>query len=251
MPYGMYISAEGAAAQAQRLEVIANNMANVDTAGFKQDVPTFQARFAEAIQRGRAQPGDRSINDIGGGVKIINVQTDHSMGTLKRTGNDLDFAINGPGFFQVRGDDGETYLTRAGDFAMDAHGRLVTQNGHRLVLDAQGAEIQLQPNVPWTFSKDGFINQDGTLHALAMSQPESLNELVKVGSNMFKATGPTKPLELQDRNVRQGYLEMSGASPVRQMMSMIETTRAFEANTRMIQNQDSVLGTLISRVLQA
>src|SRR3954466_6456534 len=90
MPYGMYISAEGASAQAQRLEVIANNLANADTAGFKQDVPTFQARFSEAIQRGQAQPGDRSINDIGGGVKMINVQTDHSMGELKHTGNDLD-----------------------------------------------------------------------------------------------------------------------------------------------------------------
>src|SRR4051812_44117515 len=115
MPYGMYISAEGAAAQAQRLEVIANNMANVDTVGFKQDVPTFQARFSEAIQRGQAQPGDRSINDIGGGVKIVGVQTDHSAGEMKRTGNDFDLAINGKGFFHVRGDDGNQYLTRAGD----------------------------------------------------------------------------------------------------------------------------------------
>ena len=118
MPYGMYISAEGAAVQAQRLEVIANNLANVDTAGFKQDVPTFQARFAEAIQKGQAQSGDRSINDIGGGVKVMNVATDYSMGEMKRTGNDLDLAINGKGFFQVKGDDGKQYLTRAGDFAM-------------------------------------------------------------------------------------------------------------------------------------
>src|SRR5436309_14554618 len=117
MPYGMYISAEGAAAQAQRLEVIANNLANVDTPGFKQDVPTFQARFSEAIQKGQARSGDRSMNDIGGGVKIVSTQTDHSMGELKHTGNDLDLAINGKGFFHVRGDDGETYLTRAGDFA--------------------------------------------------------------------------------------------------------------------------------------
>src|SRR5947207_15044099 len=99
MPYGMYISAEGAAAQAQRLEVIANNMANVDTAGFKQDVPTFQARFAEAIQRGTAQSGNKSVNDVGGGVKVIDTQTDFSAGIFKPTGNDLDFAINGKGFF--------------------------------------------------------------------------------------------------------------------------------------------------------
>jgi flagellar basal body rod protein FlgG len=84
-----------------------------------------------------------------------------------------------------------------------------------------------------------------------MSQPESLNELTKIGHNMFKPSGTVKPLELTDRNVRQGYLEMSGSNPVRQMMAMIETTRAFEANTRMVQNQDTMLGALISRVLRA
>jgi flagellar basal-body rod protein FlgF/flagellar basal-body rod protein FlgG len=247
----MYISAEGAAAQAQRLEVIANNLANVDTAGFKQDVPTFQARFSEAIQRGQAQSGDRSVNDIGGGVKIIDVQTDHSTGQLKHTGNELDLAINGKGFFHVRGEDGERYLSRAGNFALDTQGRLVTQNGHRPVLDQSGSEIVLSREVPMSISPDGFINQAGAIYALGMSQPVSIGELVKVGNNLFQPLGNVQPLALAERNIRQGYLEMSGANPVRQMMAMIETTRAFEANTRMIQNQDTMLGSLISRVLQA
>jgi flagellar basal-body rod protein FlgF/flagellar basal-body rod protein FlgG len=247
----MYISAEGAAAQAQRLEVIANNLANVDTAGFKQDLPTFQARFAEAIQQGQAQAGDGSMNDIGGGVKIINVDTDHSNGLLKHTGNDFDLAINGSGFFHVRGDDGQQYLTRAGNFTLDTQGRLVTQNGHRPVLDQGGSEIVLLRDLPWSVSPDGFISQGGAIFALGMSQPESLDELLKIGNNLFQATGNVRPLQLAERNIRQGYLEMSGANPVRQMMAMIETTRAFEANTRMIQNQDTMLGSLISRVLQA
>jgi flagellar basal-body rod protein FlgF len=251
MPYGMYISAEGAAAQAQRLEVIANNLANVDTAGFKQDVATFQARFAEAIQQGQAQSGDGSMNDLGGGVKIIDVETDHSNGQLKHTGNDFDLAINGPGFFHVRGDDSQQYLTRAGNFALDTQGRLVTQNGHRPVLDQGGSEIVLTPSTPWSMSPDGFISQAGAIYALGMSQPESTDDLVKMGNNMYQPLGNVRPLALNERNVRQGYLEMSGANPVRQMMAMIETTRAFEANTRMIQNQDTVLGSLISRVLQA
>jgi flagellar basal body rod protein FlgG len=249
MPYGMYISAEGAAAQAQRLEVIANNMANADTAGFKQDVATFQARFAEAIQQGQAQPGNRSVNDIGGGVKIIDVETDYSNGLLKHTGNDLDLAITGEGFFHVRGDDGKSYLTRAGNFALDTEGRLVTQNGQRPVLDQADGEIVLSRDLPWSISNDGFISQAGTTFALGMSRPESLDSLVKVGNNMYDSLGTVAPLELEERNVRQGYLEMSGANPVRQMMSMIETTRAFEANTRMIQNQDSMTGSLLSRVL--
>jgi len=251
MPYGVYISAEGAAAQAQRLEVIANNLANADTAGFKQDVASFQARFAEAIQQGKVQAGDRSMNDIGGGVKIIDVETDYSNGVLKHTGNDFDLAIAGEGFFHVRGDDGQQYLTRAGDFALDTQGRLVTQNGHRPVLDQGGREILMSRSVPWSITSDGFISQAGTTFALGMSRPNSLDELVKLGNNLYESLGGVKPLELNERNVRQGYLEMSGANPVRQMMAMIETTRAFEANTRMIQNQDTVTGSLLSRVLQS
>lgn len=251
MPYGMYISAEGAAAQAQRLEVIANNLANVDTAGFKQDVATFQARYAEAIQQGQAQAGDRSMNDIGGGVKIIDVQTDQSVGELKRTGNDLDLAITGKGFFHVRGDDGQQYLTRAGNLVLDTESRLVTQNGHRPILDQSGSEIVLSADVPWSISPDGFISQGGGIAAIGMSQPESLDDMIKVGNNMYQPLGTVRPLALAERNIRQGYLEMSGSNPVRQMMAMIETTRAFEANTRMIQNQDTMLGSLISRVLRA
>jgi flagellar basal-body rod protein FlgF/flagellar basal-body rod protein FlgG len=247
----MYISAEGAAAQAQRLEVIANNLANVDTAGFKQDVPTFQARFAEAIQQGAASERDQSINDVGGGVKLIDVMTDFSAGRFEPTGKPFDLAINGNGFFHIRGDDGQVYLSRAGNFTMDPAGRIVTEVGHRPVLDQQNAEITLLADQPWSISPDGFISQAGNLRALGMSQPKSPGDLVKVGNNLFRPLAPVDRVPLAERQVRQGYLEMSGANPVRQMMAMIETTRGFEANSRMIQNQDSMLGTLISRVLRA
>ena len=90
-------------------------MANVDTAGFKQDVPMFQARFAEAIQQGQAQPGNGSINDIGGGVKIIDVQTDYSQGEMKRTGRRPRLRDQRRRFLPREGDDGEQYLSRAGD----------------------------------------------------------------------------------------------------------------------------------------
>jgi flagellar basal body rod protein FlgG len=251
MPYGLYISAEGAAAQAQRLEVIANNLANVDTAGFKQDVPTFQARFSEAIQQGQASPGDRSENDVGGGVKLSEVLTDFSAGSFQSTGNPLDMAISGEGFFHVRGDDGQIQLTRAGNFTLDQAGRLVTQVGQRPILDQAGTEIALDNGLPWSLSPDGFLSQAGTLRALGLSRPQSLGDLVKTGQNMFRSLGPVEPVPLAEREVRQGYLEMSAANPIRQMMAMIETTRGFEANTRMIQSQDSALGTLISRVLRA
>jgi flagellar basal body rod protein FlgG len=247
----MYISAEGAAAQARRLEVIANNLANVDTAGFKEDVPTFQARFAEAIQRGKATAGDRSINDVGGGVKLMDVSTDFAAGQYQPTGNPFDIAISGQGFFHIKGDDGKVYLSRAGNFTLDSNGRLITESNNFAVLDQQNSEIVLSNDQPWSISSDGFISQSGTLRALGLSQPRSLGDLMKVGNNLFRPLATVDRVPLAERQVRQGYLEMSGANQVNQMMAMIESTRAFEANSRMIQSQDSALGTLISRVLRS
>jgi flagellar basal body rod protein FlgG len=214
-------------------------------------VPTFQARFAEAIQRGTAQSGNKSVNDVGGGVKVIDTQTDFTPGVYKPTGNELDFAINGPGFFHVKSADGQTTYSRAGNFTLDRNGRLVTEDGMRPILDQGGNEIVMQPGQPFTVSPDGFISQAGNLRALGLSQPKSLGDFVKAGNNSFRSLGPVDPVPLAARQIRQGYLEMSGANSVSQMMAMIESTRGFEANTHMIQNQDSMTGTLISRVLHS
>ena len=119
------------------------------------------------------------------------------------------------------------------------------------MLDQAGSEIVLASGEPWNVTPDGFITQAGSAVALGMSNPQSLDELVKVGHNMFRPLGETDAVPLEARSVRQGHLEMSGANPVRQMMAMIETTRAFEANTKMIQSQDSMIGSLLSRVLRA
>jgi flagellar basal-body rod protein FlgF len=251
VPYGLYISAEGAAAQSRRLEVIANNMANSETVGFKQDVPTFQARYAQAIQQGLASPGDQSINNIGGGVKMFDVATDFSEGQFSTTNKQFDFAINGNGFFHIQGADGKPYLSRAGDFSLDAKGRLVTNEGGFPVLDQQFSEITINGDLPWYMTPDGFIVQDGNAKAIGLSQPKSTAELEKVGNNMFRPTGKIEPVPLAERNVRQGFLELSGSNPVNQMMAMIESTRGFEANSRMIQAQDSAIGTLVGRVLRS
>src|SRR5256885_9866868 len=128
MPYGLYISAEGAKAQTTRLETIAHNLANVDTVGFKQDLARLQARNAEAIQRGLASAGSGSINDIGGGVQVRDTVTSFAAGNYEHTGRPLDMAINGDGFFVVQKGN-QQYLTRAGNFQLDPQGRLVTTHG--------------------------------------------------------------------------------------------------------------------------
>jgi len=247
----MYLSAEGAKVQSQRLEFIANNLANLETPGFKRDVPTFQARFAEAIQQGSDYAGSKSRNDLGGGVKMIEVDTDFSTGTLRSTEVDTDFAVNGEGFFQVRTPSGETLLTRAGDFHVDAQGRLLTQTGRYEVLDDGGGAIKLDPEQTWQFLPGGLIDQSGSQVALGLQQPESLGDLVKVGNNAFRPLGPTTPVPTEQRDIRQGYLEQSGVSSTNAMMAMIETSRAFEANTKMIQHQDGMLSQLLSRVLRS
>src|SRR5215204_3929700 len=117
MPYGLYISAEGAQAQSRRMEVVANNLANVDTVGFRRDVAQFQARFAEEIERGRDHYGSGTMNNLGGGVQVRSTATDFTPGSLKRTNNETDMAIRGDGFFVVqKGRD--RLLTRAGDFTL-------------------------------------------------------------------------------------------------------------------------------------
>jgi flagellar basal-body rod protein FlgF len=249
MPYGLYISAEGANVQAQRLETIANNMANVETPGFKRDIPTFQARFAEAIQQGTSQSGNRGIDDVGGGVKTIAVTTDFSGTTLRDTSIPTDFAINGDGFFRLRSPDGQELLSRAGNFRLNGQGKLVNSTGDFSVLDSSGNDIVLNTEEPWSVDPGGMIRQLDTIQEISLEQPASLGDLVKAGNNMFRALAQTMPVDPDHRDIRQGYLEQSGVNPTREMMAMIETSRAFEANTKLIQHQDGMLSALIDRAM--
>ena len=160
VPYGMYLSAAGAQAQTRRLEVVANNLANVDTVGFKRQLAVFQARFAEAIQRGQAKAGSGSINDPGGGVEMVPSKTDFTPGPLKNTKTPTDMAIDGDGFFVVdKG--GEHYLTRAGNFRLTDRGQLVTQQGYP-VLSENLSPITIDPLAgDWQLAGSGTIRQQG------------------------------------------------------------------------------------------
>lgn len=250
MPYGLYMSAEGAAAQSRRIEVISNNLANVDTPGFKRDVAVFQARYAEMIGRGLDRPGSRSLNDIGGGIAVRETKTDFTVGPLQRTDLPTDVAINGDdAFFLVRREDGD-YLTRAGNFLWDATGTLVTQEGDQ-VLDESGSPVVIDPLRPWTFSPDGGVVQNGTRVNLAMVRPESYHDLHKVGSNFFRSTVEPLPVPVEERRIVTGFVEKSGVRPTLEMMELLEASRAFEANVTLIKHQDQMIGGLTGRVLRA
>lgn len=255
MPYGMYISAEGADLQATRLEVLSNNLANVNTVGFKRDVPNFQARLAEAVEQGLVSAGQGEREDIGGGVMLNGVETDFSAGTLKDTGGQFDLAINGQGFFQLAVGN-EQLLTRAGNFSIDANNQLVSQQGFP-VLSSDGAPITIDPALgEIEFGRDGKVSQVlGTSRTevgqLGLFQPASLGDLAKRGENMFAPLAAVTPVAPEDRSVLAGYIEQSGVEPTTEMMDLIEASRFFEANVNLIQNQDQMMDSLISRLLRA
>lgn len=249
MPYGLYISAEGAAAQSKRMEVLANNMANVDTPGFKRQLAVLQARHAEAIRQGLASPSSGTINDVGGGVEVPLTMTTFGQGVIERTQRPTDMAIEGEGFFMVQGEGTSKFLTRAGDFKINMEGMLVTQDG-KPVLAEDGTPIQLDPTLPWAVSPQGVVRQDSYEAPLALVRPKHMADLVHEGTNLFRSLSTVENLEANERNIHTGYLELSGVRPTTEMMEMIEASRAFESNVRLIQNQDQAMGQLISRVMR-
>jgi len=249
MPYGLYISAEGAQAQAHRLDVITNNLANVNTPGFKRQFAIFQARFAEAIQQGAMSPGTGSIEDVGGGVAFRETKTDFTPASLKRTEIPTDMAIPNEGFFVVR-KGRENMLTRAGNFQLTPTGQLLTPQGYP-VLDDGNSPILIQPNGgPWKVSSDGTILQAGTTQRLAIVKPKSLGDLVQAGENLYRSLAPVQQVLPEKRWVSPGYIEVSGVEPTMEMTAMVEASRLFEANVNLMRAQDQMLGGLVNRLLK-
>lgn len=255
MPYGLYLAADGANVQSKRLEMLANNLANVDTVGFKRELAMFQARAAEAIEQGLDQPGRQGVNDLSGGVRFFETVTDFSTGPLKHTGMNTDVAILGDGFFQVE-KDGEKYLTRAGNFSIDAQGNMLTQEGER-VLTGGGTPVVVDRELgPAGIGEDGAVYQiapDGQRVAVSevgVVRPASLGDLVKRGENRFYPLGPVAVVPPDERRLRSGYLEYSGVQATSEMMQLIDATRAMEMNVNMIRNHDQMLSGITNRMLR-
>ncbi len=231
------------------MEVLSHNMANVDTPGFKRVLGVVQARHSESIEQGTDYPGSRSINDVGGGVYLAETRSNFSPGAFKQTGVATDMAIDGDGFFVVQEDD-RSYLTRAGNFELTNEGMLVTPSGLTVVA-ADGGPVEIDPRLPWQLHESGAIEQGGSRINLALVKPGSLGDLVPRGRNLFESLAETAPVEEHRRRVRGGYVEHANVRPAMEMIELIEASRAFEANVRLIQNQDHMTGALVGRLLKS
>ena len=254
MLYGLYHSAQGIQAQSFRVDVVANNVANAGTSGFKRDFALFQSHRPFDVENGSLSEAPGNQTALSGGVTAARVATDFSPGPMNRTGGAYDVALSGHGFFQVS-DGQQSYLTRNGQFTVNHSGELVAQASGMRVQSQKGGPISIPPEATGVeITDDGNVSavgSDGTrtqLARLALVQPTSESQLRKIGNSLYSANGDVAPAsaELQ---VKQGYLEGSGVSPVSEMVEMIQASRALEANVNMIKFQDDALDRLLQSAM--
>jgi flagellar basal-body rod protein FlgG len=225
---GIYKTAASMVPRVRKHEVIANNIANSETAGFKQDSIFLRTVRNEQSKLDKLQPSweVRMLDDI---------YTDYTQGTLQKTGGELDLAIEGDGFFVVETPVGEAY-TRNGSFSVSPEGTLVDSQGNPVMTDAgelyvAGSDIAI--------GADGQIAVDGEfvgqLQIVDFPKPYQLE---KRAGSLFVPQGDAVPEPVEGAMVRQGYLERSNVDVLREMVDMIDSYRAFETGQRMIQIQD-------------
>ncbi len=248
MVRGLYTAWTGMANEQKRLDVISNNLANSATVGYKKEGVTSQS-FDEQLTikiKDRSEPitGDRIIGSMSLGVKIGEVYTDYSGGSLRETGNTFDLALDGSGFFQVAVTDrnGETYMryTRAGGFHMTSDGYVVNSEGNHL--QGESGDVLVPTDAGEILVDiDGSIYADGEyVDKINLFDFEDYNYLKKYGDVMYE---PVDGAEAKDATglIRQGYTEQSNVNVVSEMVNMIAITRAYEANQKVIQSVDQTL----------
>ncbi|HLJ01589.1 MAG TPA: flagellar basal-body rod protein FlgG [Bradyrhizobium sp.] len=251
----LHTAATGMAAQELSVQVISNNIANLRTTGFKKQTASFQDLIYEHIRRVGAQASDQGTIlpvgiDIGGGVKTVGTPRSMTQGTLSQTGNDLDLAITGEGFFKIQLPDGSFQYTRDGTFQMDNTGRIV---------NAQGNPVQPTITVPpnasgLTVNAQGQVSVTlpGTTASTVVGQiglTRFINKagLQPVGNNLFSDTPSSGPP--QDGiasldgygTINQGSLEQANVDVVSEMSDLIAAQRAYEMNAKVITAADQML----------
>lgn len=248
---GLYSAASGMIAQRERLNVVANNIANVDTVGFKRNEVIsrgFYQVFSEEVGRFPTVRG--SMQTPGGGTALDATTHDFSPGSLMETENPLDIAIDGPGFFAVRTPAGERY-TRAGNFSLTIEGQLITQDGHQVVglqgpIFARGENVTIAPN--------GEVLVDGvpTERILVVDFPEP-ERLLKQGKNLYNADESVsrRRVTIERPELRVGMLERSNVNTVAELTSMIDAARNYESHQRVIRAFDQSLDTAVNEIARA
>jgi flagellar basal-body rod protein FlgG len=247
-----------------KLDVVANNLANINTTGFKKGRANFEDLFYRHYQMPGATDGQLRTatgTSVGLGTRVSSIQTDFKQGAFQLTGNALDVAIEGPGFFQVQDVDGNFLYTRSGNFSVNADGQLVLGSA------TAGRVVQPTITIP-TDATNISVQYDGQVMVTQPGQPASpvgqlqiatfINPegLIKHGENLFQETEASGANQLGNPGdtgrglLKQNALEASNVEPVQELIDLITTQRAFELNSQAVQAGDQVMS-LIANLRRA
>ncbi len=250
----LWTAATGMQAQELNIDVIANNLANVNTSGFNKSRAEFQDLLYESMRpAGAASSADTTIPtgiQLGHGTRASAVQKIFTQGDFENTQNELDWAIEGDGFFQIELPNGDTSYSRCGEFKLDADGRIVNADGFPLVpqltipSDTISITVGMDGTVSVIQAGDSTPSEIGTIQLARFVNAAGLRSL---GKNLFVPTEGSgdeiigTPGEDGLGSIAQGFLEMSNVSVVDEMVSMITAQRAYETNSKVIQTSDEML----------
>lgn len=263
---GLYTAVSGSMAQNLRLETVANNLANVNTPGFKKDSQTFREYLTanekppSVIQVPRVPASIESFYDMQGGdksyVESVGTYSDFAQGGLKSTGNSMDVAIEGAGFFEVMTPKGVQF-SRNGSFSIDGNGTLVTQEGWPVLRRAEPGTpltertIRLNTSGRLDISEVGEVSVNGeSLGQISLVEFTDRQVLRKEGASMYslKPNMNQQMTPSQNSQLRQGFIETSNVNIVQEMTDMISATRLFESTQKAIQAYDSMADKMVNVV---
>ena len=243
----LWTSKSGLNANQEKLDVISNNIANVNTTGYKKVNAGFKDLISSSLDEWGNPLNDKTAK-VGSGVKTGNFTKDNSQGGLQTTNQKTDLALDGNGYFKVISSNGTEYYTRDGSFKLDSYGRLVTANGN--ILEVQYANGYSQNNTGLT--ADNFtINKKGEIFAENNGNFEKVGEIAvytavgndaftSVGDNLFKELNGVQVYRTLDADMYQGYLEVSNVDLSQEMTDMIVTQRAFQLSSKGITAADEM-----------
>ncbi len=254
MMRSLWIAKTGLDAQQTQLDVVSNNLANVSTNGFKRSRAVFEDLLYQTLRPAGAQSSQQTQVpeglQVGTGVRPIATARLHTQGNLQQTANQLDLAVSGSGFLQIQMPDGTTAYTRDGSLHMDAQGQLVNSNGYALspaiTIPANAQSITVAPDGTISVTQQGTTTpvQVGSIQLANFINPAGLSAM---GQNVYGETAAsgTATTGTPGTNglgtVNQGFVETSNVNVVEEMVSMIQTQRAYEINSKAIQASDQML----------
>lgn len=254
MDQSMFTGVFAAMSIAKKLDIVANNLANVNTSGFKRSDVTFEdtmLHFAyDEVKQPVAYLQEKPLFPEGKNmsrVRIVGEFLQMQQGNLKQTNNPLDVAIQGEGFFKIQSPEGIAY-TRAGSFVKATDGTLVTTDGHPVL--SQSGPILIPDNAKFIqIDENGLITIDGEELAELAVVSIPANSLKQIGNNLLLAQGAIETPS--NAVITQGFLESSNVNPIKEMVSLIEVNRLFEMYQKVMQTSDTISSIVTSRIGKA